>query len=88
MERLKGTLAELQSLSGSLSKPNNLTGAVVMKNEGAAYPHYEGVFEIIPTTSDQLLDTDHKVVMEDILVKEIPTYVTSNEYGVTFIIAS
>ena len=88
MERLQGTRSELQSLRGSLSSPNGLRGTVVMKNEGAPYSYYTGDTEITPTSSDQLLDTSHKVVTDDILVKKIPTYMTSNEFGVTFIIAS
>ena len=88
MERLIGTRATLQTLSGTLSQPEGLKGSIVMKTTGSPYPYYTGDTVVIPTTSDQLLETAHKVVHDDILVKEIPTYVTSNEYGVTFIIAS
>lgn len=88
MDRLKGTLSKPITLSGSLSKPQALSGTLTLKTIGSAYPDYTGDTVIIPTTSDQLLETSNKIVRDDILVKEIPTFETSNEYGVTFIIAS
>lgn len=74
-------------LNGFISKPKSLKGILSIKNvEGA--PSYSGETVIIPTTSDQTLATKNTIVRDDILVKEIPTFETSNEYGVTFIIAS
>lgn len=74
-------------LSGVISKPESLQGVLSIKNvEGA--PSYSGETIIVPATFDQTLETKNTIVRDDILVKEIPTFETSNEYGVTFIIAS
>lgn len=88
MDRLKGTLSKPITLSGSLSKPQILSGTLTMKAIGSDYPTYSGDTVVIPATSEQLLETSNTIVRDDILVKEIPTFETSNEYGVTFIIAS
>ena len=88
MDRLKGTLSKPITLSGSLSKPQTLSGTLVLKTIGSDFPDYIGDTVIIPTTSDQLLETSNKIVRDDILVGKIPIFETSNEYGVTFIIAS
>ena len=74
-------------LNGVISKPESLKGILSIKNiEGA--PSYTGETVIIPTISDQTLATKNMIVRDDILVKEIPTFETSNEFGVSFIIAS
>lgn len=88
MDRLKGTLSKPITLSGSLSKPQALSGTLNLKTIGSDFPDYTGDTVIIPTTSDQLLETSNKIVRDDILVEKIPIFETSNEYGVTFIIAS
>lgn len=49
---------------------------------------YPGELIITPSTDDQTLDTKHKYIKGDIVVKEIPTYEVSNENGISFIIAS
>lgn len=88
MDRLKGTLSKPITLSGSLSKPQALSGTLIMKTVGSAYPVYSGDTVVVPAISEQLLGTANTVVHDDILVKEIPTFETSNEFGVSFIIAS
>ena len=88
MDRLKCTLSKPITLSGSLSKLQTLSGILTLKTVGSSYPDYTGDTVIIPTTSDQLLETSNKIIRDDILVEKIPIFETSNEYGVTFIIAS
>lgn len=89
MDRVKGTLSSIGSLKGSLSTENTITAALTLKVvETVSHQIYDGDTVIIPSTSDIILETADKVVKDDILVKEIPTYETSNEYGVSFIIAS
>lgn len=49
-------------------------------------PNYDGPYEVIPKMYDQTLGTKRKTLAEDIHVLEIPSYVTSNEHGYSFII--
>lgn len=49
-------------------------------------PDYDGPYEVIPKMHDQTLETKRKMLAEDIHVLEIPSYVTSNEHGYSFII--
>ena len=60
---------------------------------GAAYeisvPEiYEGSYEVIPKAYDeQILPTKDKYLTDDVSVKRVPYYQTSNEYGDTVYIA-
>lgn len=47
---------------------------------------YGGRYIITPSTIEQVLDTDKKVLREDIVVQKIPTFWTQNVTGMTFII--
>lgn len=48
---------------------------------------YVGDYEVTPTNKDVVVDTDGKVLSEDIVVKAVPTYtVTNTAGGTTFII--
>lgn len=88
MDRLKGTLSKPIALSGRLSNQNSLSATLSMKTIGSDYPEYSGDTVVVPSLSDQMLSTANTIVKTDILVKEIPTFETSNEFGVSFIIAS
>lgn len=44
---------------------------------------YEGEYEVIPRFSEQTLPTTDKVLTEDVTVREIPYFETSNESGGT-----
>ena len=58
----------------------------IKESHDAKVEEYEGDYEVIPSTEAQTLETENKFLNQDVLIKEIPTYVTSNEYGKTFII--
>lgn len=89
MDRVKGTLSSAGNLTGTLSGGNTVTGGLAIKVvESESRQQYDGDTVIIPATSDIVLETANKLVSDDILVKEIPTFETSNEFGVSFIIAS
>lgn len=48
---------------------------------------YEGEYEVTPTNTDIVLDTDGSVLTKDIVVKAVPTYAVSNTAGgTTFVI--
>lgn len=42
---------------------------------------YEGAYVVIPKITDQTLDTERKLMMQDLLVKQIPFYDVSNAAG-------
>lgn len=47
---------------------------------------YPGPYNVIPAVSSQTLSTANKYMTSNVLVEEIPTYLTQNEKGMTFII--
>lgn len=54
---------------------------------GKQYPIYDGPTVITPKVMDTTeLETRNKLVLNDILVEEIPYYETENPKGLTFII--
>lgn len=49
---------------------------------------YEGAYEVTPKVSEQTLETKKKILLDDIKVKGVPAYETSNfAGGTTFYIA-
>lgn len=57
---------------------------------GGGYPTYSGSYEVVPAAFEpQTLDTDGKLMKDDVLVHEIPYLETSNDSGgITVSIAS
>lgn len=94
---LNGTLASTGELSGTLSLCGRLSGTLSLKSKlsgtlaisGRPVDEiYQGESTVVPSTDIQTLSTKNKTLYRDIVVSEIPTYETSNEYGTSFIIAS
>ena len=53
------------------------------------YPTYEDDYIITPKAYEpQILDTEGKLMKENLTVLEVPYFETSNEYGTTIYIAS
>lgn len=51
-------------------------------------PHYEGSYTITPLANQQVvLETEGKMMDENLTVLRIPTYETRNDYGMTMYIA-
>ena len=50
-------------------------------SNGSDLPNYDGDYIVIPKTSEQVLQTAQKVMLENIVVKEVPYYETSNTAG-------
>lgn len=42
---------------------------------------YTGAYEVTPRLTEQTLETQYKVMMDDVLVRGIPITETSNPYG-------
>lgn len=56
---------------------------------GGGYPIYTGEYIVTPYANrETILDTDYKVLTDDVTVLEIPYVETSNEYGTTVAIAT
>lgn len=65
----------------------NTISLKVDEHSGGIYPIYEGETVITPKVHESTtLDTSRKVVMDDIVIEEIPYYETSNVKGITFIV--
>ena len=80
-----GLSEEVKDIKGKISAGINLTGSV-QTTGGSALPDYTGEYEITPAIDAQTLNTKNKTLRDDIEIKEIPYYETSNEYGDTIYI--
>lgn len=49
--------------------------------------YYDGPYVVTPASHEQILETKEKFLEENVEVKEIPYFETSNEYGTTVYIA-
>lgn len=47
---------------------------------------YAGSYEVTPKVESQTLPTEKKLMKQDVIVKEIPYYAVSNNFGQTIII--
>ena len=45
--------------------------------------HYEGEYEVVPKVERQILETEQKLMTEDLLIHGIPFYEVSNDAGGT-----
>lgn len=55
--------------------------------QGVSVPSYEGDYEVTPTASGFIMPTKNKRMEDDVTVKPIPYYETSNVSGITVYIA-
>lgn len=72
------------SLTGYLNRAPTLYGTISIKNCGGSdFPIYDGAYEVTPRSYEQVLDTDRKLMLDDVTVHQIPYYETSNTSGIT-----
>lgn len=69
-------------LVGRLAEEPTIQGGVTIGNCEEASP-YTGDYEVTPHIDSQTMQTRHKYMLDDVLVKAIPYYETSNTYGTT-----
>ena len=69
MDKIVGTLSSPQSITGTLQGGNSIVGRVAI---GGSYRKYDGSYEITPTEYEQVLETSHRSMSEDIKVNPIP----------------
>ena len=61
------------------------TTLAMTASEGGDVPVYEGSYEVTPSSEKQILDTDGKLMSEDLTINEIPVSEVSNNQGGTTI---
>lgn len=67
----------LDSISGTISGKCELAGSLCVMDE---YDAYAGSYEIVPKALEsQTLETRNKVMKQDLVVKEVPYWETSND---------
>lgn len=87
---LDGDVSLTVMIDGDIENTQTLDGeigdlSVVKQYE---FDTYDGEYEVIPSVNEQTLDTSNKFLFNDVTVKEIPFYETSNTYGTTVYIAN
>ena len=75
---LKGILTPVRTLSGVLSAELSLKGTL---NQVSTYPNYTGLYEVDPTFNPIILETNNKLLTDDITVNSIYVGRISNESG-------
>lgn len=82
---ISGKLSAVGGLTANLSDTGHLYGTIQNQK---AYPQYTGEHNIIPKAhQDQILETANKLVVQNIIVHEVPYEETHNESGTTVYIA-
>ena len=79
-ERLTGSVSVGATLTGFIRGPAQLTGSLQIPSAVDVTP-YDGPYEVTPRVYAQYLDTDHKLMEDDVTVHEIPVTRTSNLQG-------
>lgn len=83
-ESLSGSLSAKGGLSGTLSKESGLSGKLGLPGHAV----YAGDYNIIPKAfKTQVLETENKIMTNNVTVNEVPYFETSNETGTTVYIA-
>ena len=85
-EALSGRISGGCTLSGSLSCSGGLSGKVSLPTN---FERYNGDYEVTPDAFNaQTLPTANKLLTQDVVVKKVPYYETSNiQQGITVYIA-
>ena len=76
---LVGVIHGNQNIVGHIKESGVLSGNIAIG--GNVYPFYDGEYEVTPRVHEQILDTDGKVMSDDVTVHEIPVTRTTNPYG-------
>lgn len=81
-DEIKGTLETEINITGNLNTDTNLMGTII-NGEGTHRSYYSGTYEITPQTDSQTLETNNKIMTDDIEISSIPYREVSNQYGKT-----
>ena len=84
---ITGTVSNKLLVSASISEANKVTANLNFPEVVINSNIYDGEYVITPSTdTDQVLETKHTYLDDNVTVLKIPTYETSNEVGISFII--
>ena len=80
---LEGKITSLQSILGNVSNSLMISGSVSPGNVATnKFPFYQGSYIVTPVASlDLLLETENKVLQDNIIVNRIPYSQVSNLSG-------
>lgn len=84
---INGSLSSNSNLIAKVENINNLDASLNIGGSGS-YLDYSGSYDIIPNQNNQTLQTENRVLRQDLLVEKIPYFETSNDYGKTVYIGS
>ena len=85
-DTLYGVITDGGQIQGKLQPKGVLMGEVGFPKCDYPMP-YSGNYEVTPKSYEQSLDTNDKYMTDDVIIKQIPYYETSNDYGTTCYIA-
>lgn len=75
---LDGNLCSENQISGDLKSKDSISGAVHISGNLSAY---NGDYVVTPSVNEQFLKTANKKMLDDVMIKEIPFFETSNDSG-------
>lgn len=83
MDKITGNISPIKTISGNIKADKSISGNITYGiGKGETIPLYEGDYEVLPLAFEEtVLPTKDKKLIEDIVVKEIPYYETSNTSG-------
>jgi hypothetical protein len=82
MGKLTGRLTPHGILTGRLTQQGNLTGRLSLSTTAPAYKTYDGDYIVAPKAyEEQVLETNRKLMVDDVTVLEIPITITTNLGG-------
>jgi hypothetical protein len=89
LEEFDGEISIIECLDGDLELTEELDGEVgIYLDIASEYPVYKEGYEVIPHVDSQVLNTAQKLMTDNVTVREIPYFETSNPDGTTVYIAS
>lgn len=77
-DTIKGDLSRPVNLTGSLVEVSSLTGTINASSIND-FDRYKGSYEVVPDLfEEQILETENKTLLHDIVIEKVPFYETSN----------
>lgn len=82
-----GNTVEITSGSSIVEIVQESSGSIVIEGAMGSAAIYGGPYVVIPKVSQQTLETNEKLMRDDVTVRGVPRYDVRNEYGTTCSIA-
>lgn len=70
--RLIGTLSAKDGMIGTLSPVGVVSGSLTVGNR-SPYEEYDGTYEVVPSSEEQILGTEMKLATKNVVIKPIPS---------------